>query len=131
MTALFKTKRVDTPKSDSSKKETKAVVVVKEGNQPSRSIDSSMILIRPHITEKATDISGRGVYVFDINKLANKAEVRTAILRLYKVKPTKITIVNRRPKFAKNPRTGRLQVKQQGGKKALVYLKSGDKIESV
>lgn len=91
----------------------------------------AMILIRPHVTEKATDLSVRGVYIFEINKLANKMYVQNAILALYKVKPTKIAIVNEKSKLMKNPRTGRTQTKKTGVKKALVYLKKGDKIEFV
>ena len=89
------------------------------------------VLIRPHVTEKATDLSATGVYVFDIHKSANKMHVREAILQLYKVKPTRVNIVNRKAKMMRNPRTGRSQVRQKGSKKALVYLKSGDKIEFV
>ncbi|MEK7118163.1 MAG: hypothetical protein AAB869_00985, partial [Patescibacteria group bacterium] len=35
-------------------------------------LDMTMVLIRPHVTEKATNLSGRGIYVFEINKFANK-----------------------------------------------------------
>ncbi|OGZ07132.1 MAG: 50S ribosomal protein L23 [Candidatus Lloydbacteria bacterium RIFCSPLOWO2_01_FULL_50_20] len=90
-----------------------------------------MVLIRPHVTEKATDLSGHGVYAFEINNLANKMHVRQAIEKLYKVKPIKVAIVNGKPKLMKNPRTGRVQTKKTGIKKALVYLKQGDKIEFV
>lgn len=94
-------------------------------------LDRASVLIRPHVTEKATDLSGRGVYVFDIHQHANKMHVRGAVEKLYKVMPTKINIMNKKSKFMKSPRSGRTQVKQAGVKKALVYLKSGDKIEFV
>lgn len=97
----------------------------------SEGLDRSYVLIRPHVTEKATDLSGRGVYVFDIHQDANKMHVRAAIEKLYKVKPTKVNIVNKLPKLMKNPRTGRMQTKKTALKKAFVYLKQGDKIEFV
>jgi len=57
--------------------------------------------------------------------------VQQAIEKLYKVKPVKVAIVNGKPKLMKNPRTGHIQTKKAGIKKALVFLKSGDKIEFV
>lgn len=97
----------------------------------SGSVELSGILLRPHVTEKATDLSERGVYAFDVRRDANKALVAAAIAAYYKVTPRKVAIVNVRAKMAKNYRTGRTAAKKRGGKKALVYLKKGDKIEFV
>lgn len=94
-------------------------------------LDLTMVLLRPHVTEKATDLSEHRVYAFEINKLANKMHVRQAVEKFYKVKPVKIAVVNIMPKYGKNPRTGRVQTKKQGLKKAFVFLKKGDKIEFV
>ena len=96
-----------------------------------RGLDLAMVLIRPHVTEKATDLSERGVYAFEINRRANKMHVRQAIEKLYKVEPVKIAVVMGKPKLMKNPRTGRVQTKKTAMKKALVYLKKGDKIELI
>lgn len=135
MTPFFNKKNI------ASKKETKKesvgaitaplAVLPLGATQKTRGLDLAMVLIRPHVTEKATDLSGHGVYVFDINKAANKMHVRQAVEKLYKVKPIKIAVVNGKPKFMKNSRTGRVQTKKTSVKKALVYLKSGDKIEFV
>lgn len=132
--AFFKKKKKDENEKVSvaaSVKEASEGVPSSTRSMGGRGLDRSMVLIRPHVTEKATDLSGRGVYAFDIHQAANKMHVRDAIEKLYKVKPTKINIMNKRSKLMKNPRTGRIQVKQAGVKKALVYLKSGDKIEFV
>ncbi len=102
------------------------VVARKQGG-----IDLTMVLVRPHITEKATDLSEAGVYAFEISKRANKMDVRRAIEKYYKVKPVKIAVIMGIAKTMKNPRTGRMQVKKTAIKKALVYLKKGDKIEFV
>jgi large subunit ribosomal protein L23 len=116
-------------------KETKAVATVEAtvttGAKKQGGIDLTMVLIRPHITEKATDLSEHNVYAFEISKLANKAQVSQAIEKFYKVRPMKIAVVNTLAKYYKNPRTGRMQVKRHASKKALVYLKKGDKIEFV
>lgn len=94
-------------------------------------LELNMILVRPHITEKATDLSEKNVYAFEIARGANKAQVRQAIEKFYKVKPVKIAVIMGIAKYMKNPRTGRMQTKKTAIKKALVYLKKGDKIEFV
>src|SRR3989338_4407933 len=131
--ALFKRKKESTNKEKSSataeKKQPESVS--DEGGGEKSGADHSAVLLRPHVTEKATDLSGRGVYAFEIDQRANKTEVRVAVEKLYKVKPIRGNVVNQKPKLMKNPRTGRVQTKQSGMKKALVYLKSGDKIEFV
>ncbi|KKU79822.1 MAG: 50S ribosomal protein L23 [Parcubacteria group bacterium GW2011_GWA2_47_7] len=103
-----------------------ASVVQKAGG-----LELNMILLRPHITEKATDLSEKNVYAFEIARGANKAQVRQAVEKFYKVKPVKIAIIMGIAKYMKNRRTGRMQTKKTAIKKALVYLKKGDKIEFV
>jgi large subunit ribosomal protein L23 len=133
--AIFKTKTASKEVKKEGTKATKALTVkaetVSATTPKSGRLDLAMVLTRPHVTEKASDLSERGVYAFVVNKLANKMEVRQAIEKIYKVKPVKIAIVLGKPKLMKNPRTGRVQVKKQGLKKALVYLKKGDKIELI
>ncbi|MDQ3075608.1 MAG: 50S ribosomal protein L23 [bacterium] len=86
------------------------------------------ILKNPRITEKASGAYEQNIYTFDVSASANKTEIKKAIFTLYKVKPTKVNVLSV-PK--KNIVTrGRKGVKQ-GGRKALVYLKKGDKIEFI
>lgn len=94
-------------------------------------LELNMILVRPHVTEKASDLSEKNVYAFEIARNANKMLVRQAIEKFYKVKPVKIAVIMGMPKYMKNPRTGRMQVKKTAIKKAMVYLKKGDKIDFV
>ena len=84
------------------------------------------IIQNPRVTEKASNAMARNVYTFDVLPSANKTEIKKAVFALYKVKPAKVNLLKITAKhiFAK----GRLGVKA-GGKKALVYLKEGDKIE--
>ncbi len=84
------------------------------------------VLVAPHITEKATSLGKQAAYVFKIKKNANKPMVNRAIKETYGVYPRKIAIVNSPSKrrFVR----GRRGVKS-GFKKAIVYLKKGDKIE--
>ena len=88
---------------------------------------SSHILIRPRITEKATDLStNNNAYVFNVLKSATKKSIAKAVEVAYKVKPLKVAVVAipRKQVTVRGKRgvTG-------GGKKAYVYLKQGDKIE--
>ena len=86
------------------------------------------ILKRPRITEKAAILAGDGVYTFEIDPKATKIDVSRAIKDVYKVEPRKISI-------SKLPAKQKLVRGKRGMtsavKKALVYLKKGDKIEFV
>ena len=101
------------------------------GQKSGKGLDLAYVLLRPHVTEKASDLSEKGVYAFEINKRANKMHVMMAVERLYKVRPIKVAVINEPTKYSKSPKTNRVVVKKAGGKKAMVFLKKGDKIEFV
>ena len=86
------------------------------------------MLKNQRITEKASLLSGNNVYTFDVPKDSNKIEIARAVEFLYKIKPLRVNTVNIPAK--KIMYRGKPGVKQ-GGKKALVFLKKGDKIEFV
>ena len=84
------------------------------------------ILVKPLITEKASDLGALNKYVFAINPKMNKVEVKKAIRTIYNVTPVKVNISN----FSgKKVRYGRVQGQTTGWKKAVITLKAGDKIE--
>ena len=86
------------------------------------------ILLNPRITEKASDMAERNVYVFDVSPRANKVLVKEAIKSIYNVDAVKVNItkVPSKTVFSR----GRKGVKT-GGKKAIVFLKEGDSIEVI
>lgn len=86
------------------------------------------IIKNPRITEKASFGIEQNVYTFDISSGANKTEIKKAIFSLYKVKPLRVNVLNV-PK--KNVMFKGKKGVKGGGRKALVYLKKGDKIEFV
>lgn len=90
--------------------------------------ESALVLLRPRITEKATDQSAKNAYIFEVNPGSNKKEIAQAIKEFYKVTPIAIHTM-RIP--AKNVFSRGRQGKTAGGKKAVVYLKAGDKIEVI
>lgn len=86
------------------------------------------IIKNGRITEKATGAMEQNVYVFNITPSANKTEIKKVIFALYKVKPTKVNVLAI-PK--KNTSLRGKYSTRGGGRKAVVYLKEGDKIELV
>jgi len=85
------------------------------------------IIKRPIITEKATQLADQRVYVFEVDRRANKIEIKKAIERIYNVEVEKVRTVNMKPKYG---RWGRRVVKRRGAwKKAYVKLKEGYSIE--
>ena len=85
------------------------------------------VLVRPRITEKAALLLEKNVYTFEVTKSATKHEVRDAVKQLYKVTPIAIRIVNQEPRHYKSLARGR-SVMDKGLRKAYVYLKKGDSI---
>ncbi len=112
------------------KEEVKKESVSKEEKKPKSAAKASAfslsVLIAPHITEKATSLGERAAYIFKIRKNANKPMVKRAIKETYGIYPKKVAIVNSPSKrrFVR----GKRGVKS-GFKKAIIYLKKGDKIE--
>ena len=84
------------------------------------------VLRRPLITEKNTMLQAQGKYVFEIAGESNKQQVRQAVEKAFKVN---VLAVNVMTVPGKTRRVGRRQVLTQSWKKAIVTLKSGDKIE--
>jgi len=90
----------------------------------------SAILSRPRVTEKATFVAGakNPVYTFEVAATATKPEILKAIEAKYKVKAIKVNIVTLP---AKNVVVRGKKGTKPAVKKAMVFLKAGDKIEIV
>ena len=84
------------------------------------------ILIKPLVTEKATNLVSQNKYSFVVNKKANKIEIAKAIKSLYGFEPQDINIINMGGKFVSY---GRTSGKKKNWKKAIITLKPGNKIE--
>lgn len=84
------------------------------------------VLVKPWITERATDLSALNKYVFLVDESATKPLVKENIAERYNIKPVAVDIVNIKGKlkyFKNQPR------RRQSIKKAIITLKKGDKIE--
>lgn len=87
------------------------------------------VIKRPRITEKAAiSADDRNAYAFEVDRRATKRDVAAAIARIYEVTPVRVNIINTKPKevFRRNKKGVK-----SGFKKAIVFLKDGDKIEFV
>lgn len=88
--------------------------------------ENIFVIKKPRITEKAGIKSeSHNVYTFEVTKAATKNTVADAIKQIYKVTPIKVNIVNLP---AKNVTARGRKGTKQAVKKALVFLKKGDKI---
>ena len=88
--------------------------------------DLTSVLIRSHVTEKATMLGESSVYVFEIDPKVTKPEVTRAFKEKYKMSPVKVTTVTIP---AKNVFVRGKRGKKSGYKKAYIYLKKGEKLE--
>ena len=86
------------------------------------------LIIGQRITEKSAIGADKGMYTFNVVPTANKNEIKKAIKMLYNVTPVKISVTTITSKVVM--RRG-VEGLKQGGKKAVVYLKKGDKIAFV
>ncbi len=93
-----------------------------------QSVLASEFILRPHITEQSASLANQNVYTFRVNPTANKIIIKKAIKEMYGFEPVKINVIN--VPLKKRIVRGKIGIKS-GYKKALVYLKEGDKIEFI
>lgn len=89
---------------------------------------SYQVIKMPHVSEKASNVSAGGQYIFKVFNNANKIEIKKAIERLYSVNVEKVNIV-RIP--SKKRQVGRFKGEKKGYKKAIVVLRKGQTIEAM
>jgi large subunit ribosomal protein L23 len=84
------------------------------------------VLKRPLVTEKITILQASGKYAFEVDKDANKKQVKEAVEKAFKVK---VNAVNMITVPGSTKRVGRRIIATSPWKKAIVTLKAGDKIQ--
>jgi len=78
------------------------------------------IVIKPLITEQSMHFANvKGVYSFEVNKKANKIQIRNAVEKIYNVKVKDVRTANCRGKLRRRGRTMGLT---SSWKKAIVVL---------
>jgi large subunit ribosomal protein L23 len=83
-------------------------------------VDDYDIIIRPLITEQGMHFASmKSAYCFEVNRKANKTQIRNAVERIYNVKVQKVRTANRKGKYR---RRGRTYGMTASWKKAIVFL---------
>ena len=80
------------------------------------------IIIRPILTEKSHRLMNERKYVFEVNPLANKGQIKEAVEKIFNVKVEKVNVINVKPK---PKRRGIFVGRSRKWKKAIVTLKEG------
>lgn len=84
------------------------------------------IVVKPIITEKSSLLKDTGnQYVFEVQRDANKIEIKKAVEKLFKVKVVSVCVANFE---GKKKRVGKFAGKKPDWKKAVVKLSPKDKI---
>lgn len=84
------------------------------------------VLLKPLVTEKATNASAENKYVFEVSLQANKIETAKSIFEVYGIWPEKVNLVKVK---GKQKRYGRFAGKRKDWKKAIVTLPKGESIQ--
>jgi large subunit ribosomal protein L23 len=98
----------------------------KKTDSNSRFDGAFRILVKPLVTEKATELVSQNKYSFVVKREANKIEVAKAIYAVYGVKPVNVNIVSMKGKAVIR---GRVKGKRKDWKRAIATLKKGESIK--
>ena len=90
------------------------------------------IIKRPIVTEKAMQLGEIGQYVFEVDRKANKIQIKTAIEEMVEVDVRSVRTVNVKGKVkSRLTRRGYQRGRTPSYKKAIVTLKEGQTIDVV
>ena len=86
------------------------------------------VILQPVVSEKSYALLDTNAYTFEIDRRANKIEVRQAVEELFGVKVLKVNTLNRKGKRKRNRRTATFG-RRADTKRAVVTLAEGDRID--
>jgi len=90
-------------------------------------MDVHNVIIRPLITEQGIHFANtKRAYPFEVNRKANKVQIKNAVEDIYGVKVRKVRTANRK---GKHRRRGRIIGKTADWKKAVVFLEPDNHID--
>jgi large subunit ribosomal protein L23 len=90
------------------------------------SLHPAQVLIAPVVSEKSYHQITENRYTFKVHKDAHKTQIRQAVEELFDVKVIGVNVIKMQPK---PKRRGLIKGTRPGWKKAIVELKTGDRIE--
>ena len=89
-------------------------------------MDKYQIIKRPIVSEKSTKLAEQRKYTFEVDKRANKIQIKEAVEAIFNVKVEKVNVVNGK---AKAKRVGQYSGFTAAISKAIVTLEPGFKID--
>lgn len=89
-------------------------------------MDKYQIIKRPLVSEKSSKMVSDRKYTFEVDKNANKIQIKEAVEDIFKVKVAKVNIINSIPKAKK---VGQYSGFKPAVSKAIVTLAEGYKID--
>ncbi len=90
------------------------------------SAEASRVLLRPHLSEKASLLAEKSTVVFEVDPGASAAEVARSVKAVYGIDPVKVNMVLMRGRAV---RFGRTMGRTKTRKKAIVTLPEGKTID--
>ncbi len=91
--------------------------------------DPHEVILRPLFTEKATYLKEtENKLIVEVNRKANKIEIKRAFEELFNVKVDKVATINVKPK---KKRLGTSEGRTRAMKKAIITLKKGEKLDFI
>ncbi len=84
------------------------------------------VLKRPIVTEKTSLLGEQNRYAFEVDRRANKMQVKEAVEKAFNVNVIAVNVMNVR---GKQRRLGRIQGHTPGWRKAIVTLAAGQSIQ--
>ncbi len=91
-----------------------------------KEIHPYVVLRRPILTEKSTELAETGKYVFEVDPRANKMQIKEAVEIAFSVAVRKVNVMTVR---GKSRRFGRRTGQEPSRKKAVVTLAPGYQIK--
>lgn len=89
-------------------------------------MDKYEVIKRPIVSEKSTKLAEQRKYTFEVDRRANKIQIKEAVEAIFKVKVEKVNVVNTK---AKAKRVGQYSGFTAAVTKAIVTLEEGHKID--
>ena len=89
-------------------------------------MDKYQIIKRPIVSEKTTKLADDRKYTFEVDRKANKIQIKDAVEAIFGVKVEKVNVINGKPKPKK---VGQYTGLSAAITKAIVTLKDGNSID--
>lgn len=88
---------------------------------------SENVILHPIVTEKSVQLQKENQYAFKVDSRATKSEIKKAVEEMFGVTVLRVNTVHVR---GKKKRLGRFEGQRPSWKKAIVFVKPGERIKA-